>query len=89
MLRPEGLYEFTKELKRTNYSITDRRMVTDDPAKISEVLFGKTVPYTEWNTYEKTLGLLSANPNLNMQEVLGQYRQKLTDEGLRIPPSAS
>ena len=89
MLRPEGLYEFTKELKRTNYAITDRRMVTDDPAKISQVLFGKTVPYTEWNTYEKTIGLLSKNPNLNMQEVLSQYRQRLTDEGLRIPPSAS
>ena len=89
MLRPEGLYEFTKTLKRTNYSITDRRMVTDDPAKISQILFGKARPYSEWNTYEKTLGLLSQSPKINLQEVLQEYRKKLTDEGLRIPPSAS
>lgn len=89
MLRPEGLYEFTKELKKTNYSITNRRFVTDDPNRIAEILFGKAFPYSEWNTYEKTLGLLSQNQNLNIQEILKQYRQKLTDEGLRVPDSAS
>jgi hypothetical protein len=89
MLRPDGLYRFTKQLKRSNYSITDRDFVTSDLDEISKILFGKSVPYSEWNTYAGTLALLKRNPSLNMKEILKSYRQKLTDEGLKIPPSAN
>jgi hypothetical protein len=89
MLRPDGLYAFTKELKRLNYSITDRSKVTDNIGKISEILFGREVPYSEWNTYEKTLSLLKQNPKLKMDQILKSYRDKLVDEGLPVPASAS
>jgi len=89
MLRPDGLYEFTKEMKRLNFAITDRQKVTDDLDRISEILFGKVYPYEQWNTYEGTLSLLMKNPDLNMQQVLSDYRQKLEQEGLRIPEGLS
>jgi hypothetical protein len=89
MLRPNGLYSFTKQLKRLNYAIMDRAFVTGNVDQISEILFGRVVPYSEWNTYEGTLKRLKENAALDLVEILKNYRQKLTDEGLRIPPSAS
>ena len=89
MLRPDGLYEFTKEMKRTNYSIVNRRKVTDDIDKISETLFGEVHPYSDWNTFIKTLGLLSNNPDLDMPAILAEYRKKLENEGLRTPAEVS
>jgi hypothetical protein len=85
MLRPDGLYEFTKRLKKVNYAISDRKKITADASKLSEVLFGKTVPYTEWNTFKKLLAQLKLNPALNMKEILVSYRQRLMDEGLAVP----
>lgn len=85
MLRPDGLYEFTKQKKRLNFAITDRRKVTDDIGEISRILFGESHPYEEWNTYKGTLSLLNQNPALDMRSVLANYRQKLEQEGLRIP----
>lgn len=85
MLRPDGLYEFTKEMKRTNFSIVDRRKVTDNIDEVSKILFGEVYPYSEWNTFLKTLSLLKMNPNLDMESVLAEYREKLKTEGLRIP----
>lgn len=89
MLRPDGLYQFTKRLKRSNYAISDRELVTSDLSEISKILFGKAAPYSKWNTYKGTLALLKQNPALNMQEILKQYRQKLMDEGLRVPENAN
>lgn len=89
MLRPDGLYEFTKEMKRINFAITDRRKVTDEVDQISEVLFGRVYPYKLWNTYKGTLSLLKQNPALDMQLILSNYRQKLEQEGLRIPEGIS
>jgi hypothetical protein len=89
MLRPDGLYEFTKQMKRLNFAITDRRKVTDDINEISRVLFGKVYPYHLWNTYEGTLALLKQNPALDIQQILSNYRQKLEQEGLRIPEGLS
>jgi hypothetical protein len=85
MLRPDGLYEFTKRLKKVNYAISDRKKITADASKLSEVLFGKTVPYTEWNTFKKLLAQLKLNQALNMKEILVSYRQRLMDEGLAVP----
>jgi hypothetical protein len=85
MLRPDGLYEFTKQLKKTNFSIVDRRKVTDDLDRISEILFGKVYPYAEWNTFLKTLSLLKQNSSIDIKSVLAEYRQKLENEGLRLP----
>jgi hypothetical protein len=89
MLRPDGLYTFTKRLKRTNYAISDREFVTGDISRISEILFGKVIPYQKWNTYEGTLAQLKQNQALNIEQILAEYRKKLTDEGLRIPASAN
>jgi hypothetical protein len=89
MLRPDGLYEFTKEKKKVNFSIVDRRKVTDNIDQISKILFGQVVPYSEWNTYEKTLSCLKNNSGLNIGQILKNYREKLSDEGLAIPQSAS
>jgi len=89
MLRPDGLYEFTKEKKKLNYSIVDRRKLTDSIGEISKILFGKSIPYAEWNTYERTLAKLRENPKLNIEQILKNYREKLADEGLRVPESAS
>lgn len=85
MLRPDGLYQFTKEMKKINYKITDRQKLTDDLDQISVVLFGKVYPYEQWNTYEKTLSLLEKNPKLDMRSILDEYRAKLEEEGLVIP----
>lgn len=85
MLRPDGLYQFTKEMKKVNYKITDRQKLTDDLAQISLILFGKAYPYEQWNTYEKTLALLEKNPKLDMRTILDEYRAKLAEEGLVIP----
>jgi hypothetical protein len=89
MLRPDGLYEFTKELKRLNYSIVGKQKLTDDIDKISEILFGKVYPYQKWNTFEQTLALLDNNPELDMPAILAEYRKKLENEGLRIPAEIS
>jgi hypothetical protein len=89
MLRPDGLYEFTKELKRLNYSIVGKQKLTDDINKISEILFGKVYPYQKWNTFEQTLALLGNNPELDMPAILAEYRKKLENEGLRIPVEIS
>ena len=85
MLRPDGLYQFTKEMKKINYKITDRQKLTDDLDQISLILFGKVYPYQNWNTYEKTLSLLEKNPKLDMKVILDEYRAKLAEEGLRVP----
>ena len=85
MLRPDGLYQFTKEFKKVNYKIVDRQKITDDLDEISSVLFGKAYPYSEWNTYEKTLALLEKNPKLDMRAILAEYREKLKEEGLTVP----
>ena len=90
MFRPDGIYQFTKELKKINYKIVDRKLIADTIPKISDILFGKNYPYVKWNTYEKTLALLTAasqstNSKLNMPLILKEYRAKLTEEGLVIP----
>ena len=89
MLRPDGLYQFTKEMKKVNYKITDRQKLTDDLDQISLILFGKVYPYEQWNTFEKTLALLEKNPKLDMRQILEEYRAKLAEEGLRVPASIS
>jgi len=89
MLRPDGLYSFTKTLKKSNYAISDRLKITDNISQISKILFGKVIPYSQWNTYEGTLNSLMTNPKLNMGEILKNYRQKLSDEGLAIPDGAN
>ena len=76
-------------MKRINFAITDRRKVTDEVDQISEVLFGRVYPYKLWNTYKGTLSLLKQNPALDMQLILSNYRQKLEQEGLRIPEGIS
>ena len=90
MFRPDGIYQFTKELKKINYKIVDRKLIADTIPEISDILFGKNYPYAKWNTYEKTLALLTAtsqstNPKLNMPLILKEYRAKLAEEGLVIP----
>jgi hypothetical protein len=89
MLRPDGLYVFTKQLKRTNYTIIDREFLTAELDQISQILFGMAVPYSKWNTYDGTLALLKGNAVLKIDQILAEYRKKLMDEGLRIPESAS
>ena len=89
MLRPDGLYQFTKEMKKINWAITDRQMVTGDVDRISEIVFGKVHPYTEWNTFLKTLALLEKNPSLDMNTILSEYRTKLEEEGLLVPVEIS
>lgn len=85
MLRPDGLYEFTKELKKKNYAITDKHKITEDLGQISQLLFGEVLPYSKWNTYEKTLSHLRKNQALNITLILDEYRQKLEQEGLAVP----
>jgi len=89
MLRPDGLYQFTKEMKKINYKIMDRQKLTDDLDQISLILFGKVYPYQQWNTYEKTLTLLEKNPKLDMKTILDEYRAKLDEEGLVVPGGIS
>jgi len=85
MLRPDGLYEFTKQRKRSKFSIVDKSKVTGDIGEIAKILFGKRVPFNKWNTFLKTLNLLKQNTTLKMESILANYRQKLESEGLRVP----
>jgi len=86
MLRPDGLYKIRKALAKTKYKIVDRQLIAETPEEISEFLFGKSLPFNQWDTFEKTLSLFKKSPLYsNKNRVIEEYITKLSDEGLPLP----
>lgn len=88
MLRPDGLYKIVKEMKKVNYKIMDRQLIAESAEDMAKVIFGESLPFSEWNTFKKTFDLFMNSPIYpNKQDIVMAYIEKLKEEGLPFPSS--